>query len=132
MNVRLCGPVSSGVSSGNKENNANAKKCSFTRKGMCQEHQVPGEKITIPSKVWKDRGGGRGFGYVTKKSTRYICMVEKKARRESNISTGDVKNINNAGLSKNTDLGATGKVEQGDYLEYSRTSVISRKESEKR
>ena len=59
-------------------------------------------------------------------------MVEKNARRESNISTEDVININNAGLSRNIALGATGNVEMGDYLEYSRTTQISEKKSEKR
>ena len=130
IDVGICGPVSNGVETENVENVA--KKCSFTKKGVCQEHQVPGKKLSIPSKVWKDRGGGRGFGYVSKKSTRYICMVEKNLRRESNISTRDVSDINNAGLSENTTLGATGIIGQGDYLEHSRMTDISRNESEMR
>ena len=128
--VGICDPVSNGMETKNVENVA--KKCLFTKKGVCQEHQVPGKKLSIPSKVWKDRGGGRGFGYVSKKSTRYICMVEKNLRRESNISTRDVSDINNAGLSENTTLGATGIIGQGDYLEHSRMTDISRNESEMR
>ena len=58
VNMKLCEPVSGGVSAGSVKNNANAQKCLFTRKGVCQVHQVPGKKLTIPSKVWKDRGGG--------------------------------------------------------------------------
>ena len=127
MNVELCDPMSDGVSAEIEENNVSAKKCLFTRKGVCQEHQVPGKKLPIPSKVWKDRGGCRGFGYVTKKSTRYICMVGKNARRELNISTEDVINISNAGLSRNSVLGADGNLDQGDYVEYSRTIGISEK-----
>ena len=128
----ICGPVSSGVVTGNVENSA--KKCLFTKKGLCQEHQVPGKMLNIPSKVWKDRGGGegRGFGYVSKKSTRYICMVEKNLRRESNISTRDVSDINNAGLSENTICGADGIIGQGSYLEHSRTTDISKNEREMR
>ena len=45
----ICGPVSSGVVTGNVENSA--KKCLFTKKGLCQEHQVPGKKLNIPSEV---------------------------------------------------------------------------------
>ena len=59
-------------------------------------------------------------------------MVEKNLRRESNISTRDVSDINNAGLSENTTLGATGIIGQGDYLEHSRMTDISRNESEMR
>ena len=50
------GSVSSEMMTGNDDNNA--KKCLFTKKGVCQEHLVPGKKLVIPSKVWKDRGGG--------------------------------------------------------------------------
>ena len=124
------GSVSSEMMTGNDDNNA--KKCLFTKKGVCQEHLVPGKKLVIPSKVWKDRGGGRGFGYVSKKSTRYICMVEKNLRRASNISTRDVIDVNKAGQRNNNILGAAGIMVPGNILEPSRTNSISSEESEKR
>ena len=37
-------------------------------------HQSNTEKGIISSKSWKDRGGGRGFGWVTQKTTKYLCV----------------------------------------------------------
>ena len=38
---------------------------------------MSGKKVTIPTKVWKDRDGGRGYRYETKRATRYIFMVRR-------------------------------------------------------
>ena len=45
----------------------------INRKGYCKTHLNQAKKRVIPSKVWKDRGGGRGYGYVTKRVTSYAC-----------------------------------------------------------
>ena len=42
-------------------------------------------KISIPSQKWKDRGGGRGFGWVKSRTTRLIC-------RARNILPADTEN----------------------------------------
>ena len=49
-------------------------KCEVNRKGYCKTHQSQAEKRVIKSQVWKDRGAGRGFGYVSKQVTKYACM----------------------------------------------------------
>ena len=49
-------------------------RCEVNRKGYCKTHQCQAEKRVIKSQVWKDRGAGRGFGYVSKKVTKYACM----------------------------------------------------------
>ena len=46
-------------------------------------------KRNITSKKWKDRGGGRGFGWVSQKTTKYLCepgIVAKRKPSVSNIS----------------------------------------------
>ena len=52
--------------------------CQITRKGFCLSHSDQAEKRIIPSKVWKDRGGGKGFGYVTRRVTKYVCSKKIK------------------------------------------------------
>ena len=44
-------------------------------------------KNVISSKKWCDRGNGRGYGYKTMKTTKYIC----KSRLSSPMNTPDVK-----------------------------------------
>ena len=47
--------------------------CKITRKGYCNTHGDQAEQRVISSQVWKDRGGGRGYGYVTRKVKKYVC-----------------------------------------------------------
>ena len=51
----------------------NTVQCNINRKCHCNTHGVKAEKSMVSTKKWKDRGGGRGFGYVTVKSTKYYC-----------------------------------------------------------
>ena len=48
--------------------------CSYTR-GTCSIHGRKGERYLQESKSWKDRGGGRGFGWVTRRVVRYRCIM---------------------------------------------------------
>ena len=52
--------------------------CIATKKGHCSQHGT---------KKWCDRGKGRGYGYKTMKTTKYIC----KSRLSSPMNTPDVK-----------------------------------------
>ena len=42
--------------------------------------------MKISSQKWRDRGGGRGFGYVTIKSTKFICKPKIEASLNNSIS----------------------------------------------
>ena len=44
--------------------------CVFKR-GVCMMHVVKGEKYVEVSKTWKDRGGGRGYGFVTQRRVKF-------------------------------------------------------------
>ena len=39
----------------------------------CISHNQPLEKMKVTKRVWKDRGRGRGFGYVSSKVTKLYC-----------------------------------------------------------
>ena len=43
--------------------------------------------MTIPSKKWKDRGGGKGFGWVTIRTKKYQCRVKKTGPEVQTNST---------------------------------------------
>ena len=43
------------------------------QKGVCIKHNVMGVRYVVTSKKWRDRGKGKGFGYVTSKLVRYRC-----------------------------------------------------------
>ena len=42
-------------------------------KNRCISHNQLLEKMKVTKKVWKDRGKGRGFGYVSSKVTKLFC-----------------------------------------------------------
>ena len=54
-------------------------------------------KYQVTSKVWRDRGGGRGYGFVSRKVTKRICRAGKDLPTESNNSTNtrDMSNMAN-------------------------------------
>ena len=63
-------------SSGAGEKHSNEKAtCNFKRGGHCTVHNCNAKKINVTAKIWKDRGGGRGFGYVTTNRVKYICQA---------------------------------------------------------
>ena len=45
-----------------------------------------GEKRKISTKVWKDRGKGRGFGYVSVRKDVLICPTNKQPRNTMLVS----------------------------------------------
>ena len=48
--------------------------CSY-KKGICSIHGRKGIRYLQESKNWKDRGGGRGFGWITRRVVRYRCSM---------------------------------------------------------
>ena len=61
--------------------------CIATKKGHCSQHGTKMTKNIVTSKKWCDRGNGRGYGYKTMKTTKYIC----KSRLSSPMNTPDVR-----------------------------------------
>ena len=47
-------------------------RCNIMKNGMCEQHQKMSSKYQVTSKVWRDRGGGRGYGFVSRKVTKRI------------------------------------------------------------
>ena len=70
----------------------NIRKCTFTKSGLCEVHRVPGSKVTIPTKKWKDKGGGKGFGWVTVRTKKYQCRV-KKGGPEVQLNSTDAEGL---------------------------------------
>ena len=93
----------------------NTINCNIDRKGFCSTHGERAEKTLITSKKWRDRGGGRGFGYVTVKSTKYYCKPGVIAKKSIDIDQesrnldmpGSVSN-NLTGLVRDLDVGVSG------------------------
>ena len=54
-------------------------KCEPNEVGMCGVHNCKMRQIKIPTKKWRDRGKGRGFGYVKVMVTKFICSEKLKA-----------------------------------------------------
>ena len=51
--------------------------CVGSKSGRCETHDCEGQFLKISSKKWRDRGKGRGFGYVHVKVRRFICGFMK-------------------------------------------------------
>ena len=47
-----------------------------------------GVRYIVTSKKWRDRGKGRGFGYVTSKLVRYRCGEVQSPESYSNPGEG--------------------------------------------
>ena len=61
------------------------------KRGVCLFHQMKGVKYTEKTQRWMDRGGGKGYGFVTQRRVRYRCKVENDAlMSSSNQKNGDV------------------------------------------
>ena len=62
--------------------------CVLTKKGYCSFHEKQAEKISVTTKKWKDRGGGKGFGWVTIRTKKYQCRVKKTGPTNSTFAEG--------------------------------------------
>ena len=65
------------------------KLCNILKNGMCEQHGIMSTMVQITSKVWKDRGGGQGYGYVSKKVNKPVCRAKNEPPLVSNISTDE-------------------------------------------
>ena len=92
--------------------------CKFDRKGYCKEHNYQAKKVTVSSKKWKDRGGGKGYGYVSQKVTKFICKREGVTAVSDATSTNNTEEgfvIFNAIKSRNLEeLEQSAKLNSGD------------------
>ena len=49
-----------------------------------------GKQIEISKSVWKDRSGGRGYGFVKTKVKKYICPLKNSALVAPNIYPSNI------------------------------------------
>ena len=49
-------------------------------------HDIKMKKLSVSSKKWCDRGGGRGYGWKTQKVTKYICTAKNIINKGPDIS----------------------------------------------
>ena len=75
--------------------------CLYDKNGFCSFHQMTGIRFEVTEQKWKDRGGGKGFGFVRKKVKKYRCRRLNTGPDASSISTSD------DALSKPGDLAMT-------------------------
>ena len=94
--------------------------CNINRKrGYCSSHDVTARRILVTTKKWKDRGGGKGFGYVSSRVVKYICQAKSNpvsddhtnrqlmggSVRADNVADGDSHTIpEHVGWSESTTL----------------------------
>ena len=70
------------------EDGGDIPKCSFTKAGICQLHNIPSVKLSLPSKKWKDRAEDLASGWVTTGITTYSCRMKNIAPTDPNIPNG--------------------------------------------
>ena len=59
------------------------------KRGVCVLHKKKGVRYTMVEKKWKDRGGGKGYAYVTSKKVRYRCEVKDTPKSSSSLTECD-------------------------------------------
>ena len=62
--------------------------CIISKKGFCQTHSCLTNSVTVTSKKWRDRGGGRGFGFVQTKVKKFVCKAKNLSTRSPDIIPG--------------------------------------------
>ena len=55
--------------------------CKTTKRGRCDVHDCEMTKSKISTQKWRDRGKGRGYGYVTIQKVVYTCSLETRAQK---------------------------------------------------
>ena len=65
--------------------------CDIKKGGYCRTHNKTARKTYIVAKKWKDRGGGKGFGYVSNKVVKYICQARVKTHEITPISDSSIE-----------------------------------------
>ena len=80
-------------SSGGEENE---EVCMFKR-GVCMKHGIKGEKFVQSTKNWRDRGGGRGYAFVTSKRVKYRCRAKSEVPRSSSPLLSEVGGAETSG-----------------------------------
>ena len=62
--------------------------CVISKKGFCQTHLCLTNPVTVTAKKWRDRGGGRGFGFVQTKVKKFVCKAKNLSTRSPDIIPG--------------------------------------------
>ena len=89
--------------------------CRQNRKGYCEEHRCQGKRVTVSSKKWKDRGGGRGYGYVTQRVTRFICVKRVTAVSEIKSTFEEGRGSVNNTITKSRNLDQLEQIEINNF-----------------
>ena len=61
--------------------------CTYDSNHFCTRHNKLGVMMNIPSKVWSDRGGGRGFGCVKSKREVLACIQTNKEPAKTSLQS---------------------------------------------
>ena len=77
-------------------------KCMITREGHCTTHDSGTREVTVNNSKWKDRGNGRGYGYVNTKVKKFICMRRNEAPAVPKIAPSrlDLSSANPGGITR--------------------------------
>ena len=75
--------------------------CMILKDGLCKTHNCMTKKVTVTAKKWKDRGKGRGYGYVNSKVTKNICMMRNEAPTVTTNYPGNLDLSITGGLENN-------------------------------
>ena len=57
--------------------------------GFCTTHLELGTAVKISKQVWRDRKGGKGFGWLKTKAQKFICRRKNFGYVDNTISTSD-------------------------------------------
>ena len=84
-----------------------------TREKFCTTHNCPTTKVVLSTKKWVNKGGGRGFGWLTQKVSKEICRPRDRVLGDHDISTSAVICNRSPGLEKTERESNSGKTFTG-------------------
>ena len=89
--------------------------CKPDKRGRCKKHGCEGITTKVSSKKWKDRGGGRGYGWVHYQSKKFLCKFRKSTSGGTDVDSSVCLHNYPADGQTNNIRGLTGISEHVDY-----------------
>ena len=96
--------------------------CEMRKDGYCVTHQIENKKFYVTSKKCKDRGKGRGFGYVSTRILKFQCSMRNSTQNIGNIPQESRNLDNKPGCRMNNLTRVVGQTSQQrgiNFLEHS-------------
>ena len=66
------------------------RQCKVTKPGFCSTHNTQCRSFMVTSKKWGNKGTNKGYGWISRKTKKWICRREKFEPEAPPISSKEI------------------------------------------